>query len=160
MCVRVETDSYNGWCHCHQNRRLCSRSHSHESVIFLVFRAFILLRYGHFVEYIWICMQLIDAAVVVGRIGLCTHGITTQVMLGVSLRARHDTTQVMLGVSLRPRWDTTLVCSNHATTSKMTHSLPRVLASDYQSVQAIRASMCGSMCIDKPLSPRCIYSTG
>ena len=36
----------------HQNRRLCSRPHSRESVIFFfVFLAFIVLRYGHFVEY-------------------------------------------------------------------------------------------------------------
>ena len=39
MCV--ETYSYNGWCHRHQNRRLCSRPHSHELVIFFVFLAFI-----------------------------------------------------------------------------------------------------------------------
>ena len=53
-------------------------------------------------------MWLTDAAtVVVGRIGRCTHGVTT--MLGMSLRARRDTTQVMFGVSLRARCDTTLV---------------------------------------------------
>ena len=47
--------------------------------------------------------------VVVGADWTLHHGVTTQVMLGVSLRARRDTTQVMLGVSLRARWDTTLV---------------------------------------------------
>ena len=31
-----------------------------------------------------------------GQIGLCTHGVTTQVMLGVSLRARCDTTLVII----------------------------------------------------------------
>ena len=41
--------------------------------------------------------------------GLCTHGVTTQVMLGVSLRVRRDIIQVMLGVSLRARYDITLV---------------------------------------------------
>ena len=30
-------------------------------------------------------------------------------MLGVSLRARRHTTQVMLGLSVRAKWDTTLV---------------------------------------------------
>ena len=58
--------------------------HSHESVIVFVFLSFILLRYGHFVEYMnmhAMNMWLTDAAtVVVGRIGLCTHGVTT--MLG------------------------------------------------------------------------------
>ena len=68
-----------------------------------------LLRYGHFVEYMNMHAMNMQLTVVVGRIGLCTHGVTTQVMLGVSLRARRDTTQVMLGVSLRARWDTTLV---------------------------------------------------
>ena len=59
---------------------------------------------------IWICMQWTCSwRWWWGRIGLCTHGVTTQVMMGVSLRARRDTTQVMLGLSLRARWDTTLV---------------------------------------------------
>ena len=46
------------------------------------------------------------------NVGGVTAGLgrdTTQVMLGVSLRARRRTNQVMLGVSVRTRWDTTLV---------------------------------------------------
>ena len=49
---RVATDSCNRWCHRHQNCRLCSCPHSHESVIFFVCLAFIVLRYVHFVEYV------------------------------------------------------------------------------------------------------------
>ena len=79
---------------------------------------------------IWICMQWTCSwRWWWGRIGLCTHGITTQVMLWVSLWARRDTTQVMLGVSLRARWDTTLVYlkeleKNHKPANK---SSPRLL---------------------------------
>ena len=43
------------------------------------------------------------ATVVVGAYGLCTHNV------GGVTAGRRDTTQVMLGVSLRARWDTTLV---------------------------------------------------
>ena len=53
------------------------------------------------------CGSLMQQRWLRGRIGLCTHGVTT--MLGVSLQARRDITQVMLGVSLHARWDTTLV---------------------------------------------------
>ena len=55
---RVETDSYNSWCHRHQNRRLCLRPHSHESVIFYIhtFSATANLL------NIWICMRLADFA--------------------------------------------------------------------------------------------------
>ena len=47
MCV--ESESYNG-CH-NQNRRLCSRPHSHESVIFSYFWHSYFWTYGQFVEY-------------------------------------------------------------------------------------------------------------
>ena len=49
---RVETDSYNGRCHHHQNHRLCSRPHSHESVIFFVF-----LAYEGFYNFSKVCLQ-------------------------------------------------------------------------------------------------------
>ena len=95
----LATDSYNRWCHRHQNRRLCSRRHYHESMIFFVYLAFILLRYGHFVEYMNMhAMNWCSRQWLWGRIRLCTHGVTTQVMLGVSLRARWDTTLVQLMV--------------------------------------------------------------
>ena len=42
----------NGWCHRHQNLRLCSRPHSHESVIFSYFWDSYFLSYGEFVELI------------------------------------------------------------------------------------------------------------
>ena len=42
----------NGWCHRHQNRRLCSSLHSHESVIFSYFWDSCFLSYGEFVELI------------------------------------------------------------------------------------------------------------
>ena len=41
----------NGWCHRHQNRRLCSHSHAHESV-FSYFWDSYFLSYGEFVELI------------------------------------------------------------------------------------------------------------
>ena len=114
MAGRVATDSYNGWCHRHQNRRLCSRPHSHKSVIFFVFLAFILFTLRPLCWiYEYACNELMQRWLW-GRIGLCPHGVTTQVMLGVSLRARRDTTQVMLGVSLRARRDTTLVLWNES----------------------------------------------
>ena len=47
MCVCVATDSSNGWCHRHQNRRLYSRPHSHESYFWHSY----FLAYGHFVEH-------------------------------------------------------------------------------------------------------------
>ena len=42
----------NGSCHHHQNRRLCSRPHSHESVIFSYFWDSYFLSYGEFIELI------------------------------------------------------------------------------------------------------------
>ena len=42
----------NGWCHCHENYRLWSRPHSHESVIFSSFWDSYFLSYGEFVEFI------------------------------------------------------------------------------------------------------------
>ena len=66
--VCVATDSYNGWCHRRQNRRLCSRPHSCESVIFSYFWHSYFLHYGHFVEYMnmhAMNMWLTDAATVV-----------------------------------------------------------------------------------------------
>ena len=43
LCGRVfDWQLLNGWCHRHQNRKLCSRQHYHESLIFFVFLGFIL----------------------------------------------------------------------------------------------------------------------
>ena len=41
----------NGWSHCHQNRRLCSRPHSNESVIFSNFWDSYFSSYGEFGEF-------------------------------------------------------------------------------------------------------------
>ena len=86
-------------------------SWSCDFVIELLAFILIVLRYGHFVEYNinMHAMNWCSGRWLWGRIWLCIPGVTTQVMLGVSLRARRDTTQVMLGVSLRARRDTTLV---------------------------------------------------
>ena len=69
---------YNGWCHRHQNRRLCSRPHSHESVIFFIFLSFIVFTLR---PLCWIyehaCNELMQLMVVVGRIGLCTNACNT-----------------------------------------------------------------------------------
>ena len=61
MCVK--TGSYSSWCH--QNRRLCSRPHSHESDFSYFWHSYF-LTYGQFVEY----MNMHVAS------GLCTHGIS------------------------------------------------------------------------------------
>ena len=93
--------------------RLRSRPHSDDSVIFSYFWHSYILTYGQFVEYmnmhtagcwldktVWVsplhligdgrlCMQLIDAGGLCGRIRLCTHGVTT--VGGVTAgHARHN----------------------------------------------------------------------
>ena len=116
-CVRVCGNRLlNGWCHRQQNRRLCPRPHSHESVIFFVFLAFILFKLRSLFTH-RVHMHL-HAHKLCGAHELCmhaepyewsagAHGVTT--ILGVPLQARRHTAQVMLGLSLRARWDTTLV---------------------------------------------------
>ena len=70
-------------CHRHQNSRLCSRPHSHESVIFFRIFGIHSVYAGHFVEYMnmhAMNMWLTDAAdggCGGGRIGLCTHACNT-----------------------------------------------------------------------------------
>ena len=95
MCVA--TDSYNGWCHRHQNRSWCSRPDSRESVIFFVFLIFIIFTL-RLLCWICICMQWTDAADdgCGGRLDFAPMHAATQVMLGVSLRARWDTTLVFV----------------------------------------------------------------
>ena len=67
LAVCVATDSYNDWCQRYRNRRLCSRPHSHESMIFSVFLAFIVFKLR---PLCWIyecaCNELMRLAVVVG----------------------------------------------------------------------------------------------
>ena len=61
---------------------LCSRPQSHESVIFFVFLAFIVLRYGRFVEYInniMHAMSWCSRRWLWGRFGLCTHACRSAV---------------------------------------------------------------------------------
>ena len=102
MCV--ETDSYNGGCHRHQNRRSCSRPHSHESVIIFVFLAFILFTLRPLCWiYEYACNERMQPTVVV-EAGWTLHPWRhNSSNVGVSLGARGDTTQVMLGVSRRAR---------------------------------------------------------
>ena len=99
LCVEI--------CHRHQNRRLYSHPHSHESVIFFVFWAFIVFKFlSIFTRRV---NMHLHAHKLCSAHELCTrtepwywsagaHGVTT--MLGVSLRVRRHTTQVMLGLSL------------------------------------------------------------
>ena len=92
----------NGCCHRHQNRRLCSSPHSHESVIFFVFLGFILFTQ----RPLFICRvhnHLTSA-------GGDHERRVRSLAIG---REKRGTTQVMLGVSLQAWWDTTLVLLIH-----------------------------------------------
>ena len=105
LAVCGNSDSQNG--RCHQARRLFSRPHSQQSVIFFAFLAFIVFNLRPVCcMYEYACNELMRLAVVVGgRIGLCTQGVST---VGVTAGpARHNSRNV--GVSLRSRYDTTLV---------------------------------------------------
>ena len=131
----LDTQLLNGWCHGHENCRLCSRPHSHEWVIFSYFLDSYFFSYGKFGELI---MKLSRAAL---RPLLAAHECGALPLVGaawsvtarnashrrsplkraepchcserrgVSLRERRATMQVMPGVSLRARWDATLVNS-------------------------------------------------
>ena len=98
----------NGWCHCHKNRRLCSRPHSHESVIFSYFWDSYFLIYGKFkMHEMKLCVQVLRSRV--ARVEPCHWSEGHHNYVRVSLQERQATMQVMLGVSLRARWDATLV---------------------------------------------------
>ena len=62
VAVCVATDSCNGWCYRHQDRRLCTRPHYLESVIF--FRIFGIPSFYATATLlnVWMCMQCTDAA--------------------------------------------------------------------------------------------------
>ena len=126
----VDRQLLNGRCHGHENCRVCSRTRSHERVIFL--DSYFLI-YGEFGELI------IKLSLAAPRPLLAAHergalplvgaalGVTARKashrrspltrtepchwseQLGVSLREMRATMQVMPGVSLRARWDATLV---------------------------------------------------
>ena len=91
----------NGWRHRHENCRLCSRPHSHESLMLSYFWDSYFLNYGEFGELI---MKL--------RVQLCGRRLSLASAepghwsegRGVSLQEKQATMRVMLGVSLRARW--------------------------------------------------------
>ena len=92
----------NGLCHSHENCRLCSRPHSHESVISSYFWDSYFLSYGEFIELINMhAMKLRVQALRAARAEPCNWSEGRYNNVGVSLRERRGTTQVMLGVSLR-----------------------------------------------------------
>ena len=98
LAVCGNSDSQNG--RCHQARRLFSRLHSQQSVIFFAFLAFIVFNLRPVCcMYEYACNELMRLAVVVGG-GLDFAPKASQ--LWVSLRARRDTTQETLGCHCGP----------------------------------------------------------
>ena len=87
----------------------------HESVIFFVFLAFILLCYGHFVEYMnmhaWnMWLTVTDGTTVVVRADWTLHPWRHNNVGGITAgQARHNSSNVGCVGLLRARWDTTLV---------------------------------------------------
>ena len=81
----------NRWCHRHENCRLCSRPHSHESLIFSYFFGFMKLNFA--------CKSCGRSWV--ARVEPCHWSEGRHNYVGVSLQERHATMQIMLGLSQR-----------------------------------------------------------
>ena len=91
--------------HRHENCRLCSRPHSHNSVIFSYFVDSYFFRLGRVCGINYETLRAALGPALAARAEPC-HWSEGR---GVPLRERRAIMQVMLGVSLRARWDATLV---------------------------------------------------